>query len=49
VLSFGWDVKQVSWLSEVTKDPMALIVRVGMLTLVSWLNSQSGPQTITVT
>ena len=34
---------------EVIKDPMALIVRVGVLTLVSWLNSQSGSQTITVT
>jgi hypothetical protein len=30
-------------------DPMALIVRVGVLTLVSWLISQSGPQTIMVT
>jgi hypothetical protein len=28
---------------------MALIVRVGVLTPVSWLNSQSSPQTITVT
>ena len=25
---------------------MALIVRIGVLTLVSWLNSQSGPHTI---
>ena len=49
VPSFGWDVKWVSWLSEVIKDPMALIVRVGVLTPVSWLNSQSDPQTITVT
>ena len=49
VLSFGFDVKRVSCLSEVIKDPMALIVRVGVLTPVSWLNSQSGPQTITVT
>ena len=50
VPSFGWDVKRVSLLSEVIKDPMALIVRVRVLTPVSWLNSQSGPQkTITVT
>ena len=33
VLFFGWDDKQVSWLSVVTKDCMALIVRVGVLTL----------------
>ena len=26
--------------SVVTEDPMTLIVRVGVLTLVSWLNSQ---------
>ena len=49
VPSFGWDVKRVARLSEVIKDPMALIVRVGVLTPVSLLNSQSGPQTITVT
>ena len=36
----------MSCLSVVTKDPMALIVRVGVLTLVSSLNSQSGPHTI---
>ena len=29
VPSFRRDVKRVSWLSEVIKDPMALIVRVG--------------------
>ena len=46
VLSFGWVVK---WVSVVTKDPMAHIIRVGVLTLVSWLNSQSGPHTIMVT
>ena len=28
----------------VTKDPMALVVRVGVLTPVSWLNSQSDHQ-----
>jgi hypothetical protein len=33
-------------LSVVTKDSMALIVRVGVLTPVSWLNSQSGPHII---
>ena len=49
VLSFRWDVKWESWLFEVIKDPMALIVRVGVLTLVSWLNCQSGPQTVMVT
>jgi hypothetical protein len=38
VLSFGWDVKRVSWLFEVIKVPMALIVRVGVLSLVSWLS-----------
>ncbi|CDQ82847.1 unnamed protein product, partial [Oncorhynchus mykiss] len=32
VSSFGWDVKRVSCLSEVIKDPVALIVRVGVLT-----------------
>jgi hypothetical protein len=41
VLSFRWDVKRVSCISVVIKDPMALIVRVGVLTLVSWLNSLS--------
>jgi hypothetical protein len=35
--------------SVVAKDSMALIVRVGVLTPVSWLNSQSGLHTITVT
>jgi hypothetical protein len=39
VLCFRSDVKQVSRLSVVTKDPMALIVRVGVLKLVSWLIS----------
>jgi hypothetical protein len=39
----------VQTLSEVIKDPMALVVRVGVLTLVSWQNSQSGHQTIMVT
>jgi hypothetical protein len=49
VQTFRWDVKWVSWLSVVTKVPMALTVRVGVLTPVSWLNSQSGPHTIMVT
>ena len=41
VLSFRLDIK---WFpdSVVTKDPMALIVRVRVLTPVSWLNSKSG-------
>lgn len=30
----------------VVKDPLAFIVRVGVLTLVSWLNSKSGSHTI---
>ena len=33
----------------VTEDPMALLIRVGVLTLVSWLNSQSGSHTVMVT
>ena len=49
VLSIGWDVKRVSRLSEVIKDPMALIVIVWVLTPVAWLKSQSGPRTIAVT
>ena len=39
---FGWDVKRVSWLSEVIKDPMALIVRVGVSTPVSWPSNHHG-------
>jgi hypothetical protein len=46
VPSFWWDVKRVFWPSVVTKDPIALIVRVGVLTPVSWLNSQAGPHTV---
>ena len=34
---------------RVPKDPNALIVRAVVLTLVSWLNVQSGPHTIMVT
>ena len=45
-LSFRWDDTLVSWLSVVTKDPLTLIVRGGVLTLASCLNSQSGPHTI---
>jgi hypothetical protein len=41
VLPFGWDFWWVSWISVVSKDPVALIVRVGVLTLVCWLDSQS--------
>ena len=33
VLSFRWDVKWVTCLSEVIKDPMALIVRIGVFVL----------------
>jgi hypothetical protein len=49
VSSFGWDVKRGSGLPVVTKDPMTLIGKVGVLTQVSWLNSQSGPHTIMAT
>ena len=38
-----------SCLHVVTKYTMVLIVRVGVLTLVCWLNSQSGPHTIMAT
>ena len=43
VMSFRWDVKQVSRLSEVIKNDMALIVRVDVLNTVSWLNSKPDP------
>ena len=35
---FKWDVKRVSWLYVITTDPMAVFVRVRVLTLVSWLD-----------
>ena len=49
LLSFGWDVKRCPDSLCSLKYPMALIIRVGVLTLVCWLNSQSGPHTIMVT
>jgi hypothetical protein len=49
VLFFRWDVKHVSLLSVVPKDPIALIVRVGVLTLVSALIPSWPPKHLQLT